>query len=252
MYQTPTAIVVDERTITTADGSGITLLRFRAGLTSFDLHVGSQDPPTYGIALPASAGYVVTPAERPQLLAAFNGGFKVSTGSGGVEVAGHVLSPLRPGYASLVIDASGVAHIGVWGQGLPARGEQVASVRQNLSPLVSGGRPSPAAGDWPAWGATLYGVSNVARSAVGEDAQGNIIYAASMHALPSDLATALIDAGAQTAMELDINPYWVQADVASRPGAGLVAAVPGQQRPADQYLYGWTRDFITVLSAGNG
>ena len=55
--------------------------------------------------------------------------------------------------------------------------------------------------------------------------------------------------GARTAMELDINPEWVQLDVASGPGHGLRAAIPGQARPADQYLLGWTRDFITVLAA---
>jgi hypothetical protein len=48
-------------------------------------------------------------------------------------------------------------------------------------------------------------------------------------------------------MELDINPEWVQLDVASRPGGPLRTAVPGQIRPADQFLWGWSRDFITVL-----
>jgi hypothetical protein len=56
-----------------------------------------------------------------------------------------------------------------------------------------------------------------------------------------------VHAGAVTAMELDINPEWVQLDVASAPGGRLEAAIPGQVRPADQYLTGWTRDFITVL-----
>ena len=49
-------------------------------------------------------------------------------------------------------------------------------------------------------------------------------------------------------MELDINPEWVQADTSATPGAALFAAVPGQNRPADQYLGGWTRDFVTVLA----
>lgn len=49
-------------------------------------------------------------------------------------------------------------------------------------------------------------------------------------------------------MELDINPEWVQLDTARRPGGPLASAVPGQNRPADQYLVGWTRDFITVLA----
>ena len=47
-------------------------------------------------------------------------------------------------------------------------------------------------------------------------------------------------------MELDINPEWVQLDAAARPGGPLSAGVPGQHRPATQYLTGWTRDFIAV------
>jgi Tetratricopeptide repeat len=65
---------------------------------------------------------------------------------------------------------------------------------------------SPNAGDVSAWGATLGGGDLTARSAVCIDARGNILYADSMSALPSDLANALVSAGAVTAMELDINP----------------------------------------------
>jgi hypothetical protein len=49
-------------------------------------------------------------------------------------------------------------------------------------------------------------------------------------------------------MELDINPEWVQLDIARSPGGPLAAAIPGQVRPARQYLAGWTRDFFTVLA----
>ncbi len=73
------------------------------------------------------------------------------------------------------------------------------------------------------------------------------MYAASMSTVPADLASALIRNGAVTGMELDINPEWVQLDTARSPGRPLTAAIPSQQRPASQYLTGWTRDFITVL-----
>jgi hypothetical protein len=29
----------------------------------------------------------------------------------------------------------------------------------------------------------------------------------------------------------------------------LVAGIPGQNRPGNQYQVGWTRDFVTVLAA---
>lgn len=232
--------------VRTAGGSIITVATFR-GPVQYVLHNGSQDPGPAAAGL-VRAGPAVTGAARRQLLAVFNGGFKLSAGAGGYEQEGHVISSLRDGFASLVIDRSGRARIGIWGQGLPAPGEAVYSVRQNLKLLADNGRPTPAAADWGLWGATLGGGEYVARSALGQDAAGDLIYAASMSTTPYDLATALVRAGARTAMELDINPEWVQLDTARRPGGGLAAAVPGQYRPADQYLVGWTRDFITVLA----
>jgi hypothetical protein len=130
---------------------------------------------------------------------------------------------------------------------VPAPGEAVYSVRQNLPPLVMNGRPTAAAADPGLWGATLGGGEYVARSALGQNASGDLLYAASMSTIPADLADVLAYVGARTAMELDINPEWVQLDVASHPGGPLWAAVRGQSRPADQFLTGWTRDFIAVL-----
>jgi len=229
----------------TADGSAVTVATF-SGPVTYVLHDGSEDP---GLAAGrVKAGPVVRGAERGRLLAAFNGGFKLSAGAGGYLQEGHVASPLRPGLASLVIDRSGRARIGVWGHGVPAPGEAVYSVRQNLPPLVLNGRPTAAAADWGLWGATLGGGEYVARSALGQDAAGRLLYAASMSATPADLAVALARSGARIAMELDINPEWVQLDVASRPGGPLRAAVRGQNRPADQFLLGWARDFVTVLA----
>lgn len=245
---TATGVAVDEQTYTAPDGAQVTLVRFRAGQVHFALHPGSTDPPG-AASLPGVPSPSITPQEQPLLLAAFNGGFQQGAGPQGFEVNGQVAEPLQAGLASLVIYADGTAQLGVWGQAVPRAGTQVVSVRQNLPPLVQAGQPSSDIANVGDWGATLGGVNDIARSALGEDANGNLIYAGSMGALPSDMASALIQAGATTAMELDINPYWVQLAVASSPGGPLSAGVPGQQRPADQYQAGWTRDFITVLYA---
>jgi hypothetical protein len=246
-------IAVDSHRSHLPGGDVVTVLRFRAGLVHYALHVGWADPPG-GAAVPGGARPVIGPGQHAKLLAAFNGGFLMGAGCipcgvGGMEVAGHVLVPLVAGMTSLVLDRHGAASMGVWGHGFPPAGAGVYSVRQCLPPLVAGGRVSPDAGDVSAWGAVLGGGELTARSAVGIDARGDLLYAGSMSALPSDMARALVRAGAVTAMQFDINPEWVQADTAASPGGPLSAAVPGQNRPADQYLTGWTRDYVTVLAS---
>jgi hypothetical protein len=234
------------------DGDVVTVLRFHAGLVHYTLHVGWVDPPG-AAAAPAGARPVIGPDQHAKLLAAFNGGFLMGAGCipcgvGGMEVAGHVFVPLVAGMTSLVLNPDGAASMGVWGHGFPPAGAAVYSVRQCLPPLVSGGRASPTVGNVGAWGAVLGGGELTARSAVGIDARGDLLYAGSMSALPSDMARALVRAGAVTAMQFDINPEWVQADTAAFPGGPLSAAVPNQNRPAGQYLTGWTRDYVTVLA----
>ena len=232
--------------IRTADGSVVTVATFH-GPVQYALHNGSKDPGAAYAAL-VRAGPSVTGAERRRLLAAFNGGFLMHSRAGGYEQEGHVFRTLRHGLASLVIDRLGQARIGVWGVDVPAPGEAVFSVRQNLWLLVENGQPTRQAARWWRWGGTVGHVEYVARSAVGQDASGDLIYAASMSTVPEDLAVALARSGAQSAMELDINPEWVQLAVARTPGGKLTAPIPGQVRPPTQYLTGWTRDFITVLA----
>jgi hypothetical protein len=229
-----------------ADRSQITIATF-SGSVTYVLHNGSADPGKL-LAGQVAAGPKITGAGRARLLAAFNGGFMMKSLAGGYEQEGHVARPLRAGLASLVIDKSGRTRIGVWGSGVPATGEDVYSVRQNLWLLVSGGEPTRQSARWQRWGGTIGDREYVARSALGQNAAGDLMYAASMSTTPADLARALAGAGAVVAMELDINPEWVQLDVTGRPGSPLRAEIPGQHRPATQYLTGWTRDFIAVLA----
>ena len=88
-----------------ADGTLVTLARF-TGPVRYRLHCGSVDPGR--AALPVvHAGPSIGHAEYRHLVAAFNGGFLLSAGAGGYEQEGHVISRLRPGLATLVIDRSG-------------------------------------------------------------------------------------------------------------------------------------------------
>jgi hypothetical protein len=246
--RTPPRVTLSQ--VRMADGSIVTVAAFQ-GPVRYVLHNGSQDPgPAY--ARFVHAGPAVSTAERPRLLAALNGGFLMRSRAGGYEQEGHVFRALRHGLASLVIDGSGHARIGVWGVTLPVPGESVYSVRQNLWPLVLNGQRTPQTDKWWRWGGTIGHVEYVARSAIGQNAAGELMYAASMATTPADLARALAGQGARIAMELDINPEWVQLDVAPAPGGALTAAIPHQVRPASQYITGWTRDFVAVLAPAAG
>jgi hypothetical protein len=195
--QAPPRLRVRIISVQTADGALANVAVF-LGPVRFVLHHGSADPAPVGPAAGLRAGPVVAGAERRQLLAAINGGFKLAAGASGYMQEGHVLSPLRAGLASPVTDRSGQARIGVWGRGLPAPGEAVDNARQNL-PLVLNGPPTAAAAKWSLFGATLGGGACVARSAIGQDAAGDLIYAASMAAVPADLASVPASHGARVA-----------------------------------------------------
>ena len=222
------------------DGFSITLVRFDAASTRLVLHPGYQDPGGYG--WPTRS--MVDPAERPRLVAAFNGGFKLNAGVGGMQIGDRQAGALQTGLASVVTYADGGTQIGGWLQGVPQPGRAVASVRQNLHLLVANARPAADVDVIADWGAMLFAAPVVARSALGIDARNNLIWAGSTASTPRALADALMAAGVTQAIQLDINPFWVCAF--SFTPTTQTALLPGQQRPVGTYLTAWTRDFFTV------
>jgi hypothetical protein len=224
------------------DGAAVTLIRFDTAGTRLVLHPGYSDPG--GIGWPTHAA--VKAAELPFLVAAFNGGFKLTEGQGGMAVGQRHAGRLLPGYASVVTYSDGTSDIGAWGSGIPAPGRSVASVRQNLHLLVSEGKVAPNINNLSAWGEMVFGSTIVARSALGIDKNHTLIWAGSASATPRALADALIRVGAQRALQLDINPTWVCAFAFG--ATGQVALMPGQTRPVGTYLAPWKRDFFTVDS----
>lgn len=242
-------IAVDTRTLTRPDGSSILLVRFLVGHVTFNLHIGSLEPPTGDAAIGPESGPTIGTAEAPSVLACFNGGFKVHDHPGGIVSWGQHLTAVEPGLGTFATDAAGHGTVGVWGNGIPTLQEPALNVRQNLQPLVTQGQMNPQVGNIEAWGFTYGGGTRVARSGLGEDAFGNIVYEASMSTVPADLAQALLAVGAVNAMQLDINPATLQMDTAASPGAPLIAQIPGQQHPANQCQIGSTRDFVVALAA---
>ena len=205
----------------------------------------------------------IQPASARQLVAAFNGGFKMKEAEGGYYTEGRMIDPLRVGAASLVVYADGSVNIGSWGSDV-SMSPQVVAVRQNLKPLVADGRPTARATslDWRAWGNTC-GASSCAhsvpdvehqwRSGVGVTSDGALVYAQGSGLNPTQLAGLLVRAGAVRGMELDINPDWpvfATYDPASEQGLAmpsnghlLTATVRGSDTFFDP---SWARDFVTM------
>jgi hypothetical protein len=191
-------------------------------------------------------GGQVAPEVRSQLVAAFNGGFKMGDIPGGWFAEGRTLKSLVPGQASLVIYRDGHATVGEWGRDVDLTPDVVA-VRQNLGLLVDGGRPVAAAGSPGAWGASVAGVAT-ARSGIGVDANGALV-SAQARVSPQGLADALVAAGAVRGMQLDINPDWTTFVLYDVNPDGSVSGrkVMGSGGPGGQYLSPYARDFFAML-----
>lgn len=228
--------------------AGLAVMSFDQRVVELHLHSGTIDAGTLGWRY----GPVLARGERPHLVAAFNGGFRLSTGAGGFEAYGHIAIPLRDGLGSIVTYSDGTTDIGSWQREVPAAGKHVVSVRQNLSLLVDHGAPAPDVGCLSCWGATLGGIPDPARSGLGITAEDNLVWVGAEKLTSLGLARALIAAGAVRAVELDINPEWVAGYFyGHRGGRGPlapVAALPSQRGIPGQFLAPWSRDFFAILA----
>jgi hypothetical protein len=239
----------------------------RAGIAWMDTRLLSARLYSGSVSPGAGPYRFTAPIQRAQaasLVAAFNGGFKMSDAHGGYYTEGRVIDPLAAGAASLVIYADGSVTVGAWGTDVVMT-PNVTAVRQNLVPLVADGRPTKlaASGDWRAWGntcgarscaASVPGIEHQWRSAVGVTADGALVYAAGPGLDPLQVATLLVHANVVRGMELDINPSWpvfVSYDPATphgiaAPSNGGKLLSTTRQGPWTFFNPLWPRDFITM------
>ena len=194
-------------------------------------------------------------AVRPDLLAAFNSGFKMRDARGGYYADGRMGRPLVAGAATLVISPDGTPNVVEWGRDAQM-GPQVAFARQNLSLIVDGGQPVPGLVTNTAsrWGVTVGNNVFVWRSGLGVTAAGALVYAAGNGLSAATLAGVLARAGAVRAMELDINSAWVDffsytpAHAGLPPAAiGVVKLLPDMRPSTSDYLTASSRDFVAIL-----
>ena len=231
-----------------AERSGVALMRFDQSLVHLTLHAGSNDGGVNGW----TYGDQITRAEIHLVVAAFNGGFKLTYTDVGFVSNGHVAVALKPGLGSLVTYTDGTSNVGAWQNGVPTSRKTVFSVLQNQKLLVDRGVAAPTVGSCviSCWGGTIQSLTLVARSGIGITQNGQIVWAAGEQLSPAGLAAALIGAGAVRAIELDINPDWVAGYlyVHHATGPAAVPVIPGQRGIAGQLLAPYTRDFIAVVA----
>jgi hypothetical protein len=221
-------------------------------LLSARLYSGSYipggGPYKYNTPLPASA--------EASLVAAFNGGFRLSDSQAGYYTEGVTVRPLVQGAASFVIYKNGTADIGAWGTEVRMTPDVVV-VRQELRLLVDNGRPAVglASNEKAQWGTVLGNSVYVSRSGVGVTRDGALVYVGGPDLDAVDLAGLLVRAGAVRGMELDINSEWVNFatfDPSTPHGLATLynahdllpsAGMAGAYRYFVSY---WERDFFTL------
>ena len=231
-----------------AQRAGVTLMRLDQGLVHLTLHAGSSDGGVTGW----TYGDSITPPEIHLVLAAVNGGFKLTYRDVGFMSGGHVAVALKAGLASIVTYTDGTTDIGAWRAGVPSASKTVFSVLQNQRLLVDRGVAAASVSSCiiACWGATIGSRTSVARSGLGITANGQLVWAAGENLEPAALASALIGAGALRAIELDINPDWVAGYLyIHRPGGpSPVPVVPGQLGIAGKLLEPYSRDFLAFVA----
>ena len=231
-----------------AQRSGVTLIRFDQSLLHLTLHAGSSDGGMTGW----TYGDHITPREIHLLIAAVNGGFKLTYRDVGFMSGGHVASALKSGLASVVTYTNGTTDIGAWREGVPSPARTVFSVLQNQRLLVDRGLAAASVSTCiiACWGETIGSRTSVARSGLGITANGQLVWAAGEELLPAELAAALIGAGAVRAIELDINPDWVAGYLYThhRGGPSPIPVVPGQLGIGGKLLEPYSRDFLAFVA----
>jgi hypothetical protein len=231
-----------------AQRSGVTLMRFDQSLVHVTLHAGSID----GGAAGWRYGDEITPREIHLVIAAINGGFKLTYADVGFSSGGHVAVPLKSGLASIVTYTDGTSDVGAWQEGVPSAEGRVFSVLQNQRLLVDRGVAAANVSSCiiACWGETIGSRTVVARAGLGITSDHQLVWAAGEELTPADLAAGLIGAGAVRALELDINPDWVAGYlyVHRKGGPAAVPVVPGQVGIAGQLLEPYSRDFLAFVA----
>jgi hypothetical protein len=166
---------------------------------------GTKEPESKSVGAEHKPG-IVPSADRPKLIAAFNGGFMAHHGHYGAMIDGAEFLPPHRGACTIAIGKDQSVRIASW-EKLVDDVANFSAYRQTPPCLVEDGALNP---DLPnqhvKWGLSAEGKFEIRRSALGVDASGRVLYfGLGEWVLPREIAAAMKLAGAVSSAELDIN-----------------------------------------------
>jgi len=141
-----------------------------------------------------------------RLVGAFNGAFQALHGEWGMVVDRKVLLPPRSYGATVAVLKDGRVAMGTWPNPVGELPEEMVDIRQNVHPLVEGGQINPYKRDW--WGGVPAGVEErvaTTRSGICLTFGGKVAYFWGEHLSPEALGSAMILAGCDYGIHLDMN-----------------------------------------------
>lgn len=185
------------------------LFVFALDLSKLEVHAmpGSIEPkperPVKGESRPG----VIPESDRPNLVAAFNGGFKAEHGRFGMMAGGKEILPPKATSCTVAARDGGSIAVGSW-PALQVEAETFTWWRQTPPCMVESGtlHPGLANAKTKSWGATLEGETVIRRSALGLSKDGRTLFMGISNSTTARaLALGMQAAGSDTVAQLDVN-----------------------------------------------
>jgi len=230
------------------------LFVFALDLSKLSVHAtaGSIEPKSADSAASATRPGIVPEADRGELIAAFNGGFKAEHGQFGMMADGKTLLAPKPLACTIAASADGRLSIAPWTK-LAPRAQDFVWWRQTPGCMLENGvlHPGLRSTETKNWGATIDGDTVIRRSALGLSSDGQTLFVGISNSTTARaMALGMRDAGAVTVAQLDVNfsfPRFVVYEEGDSGQLSAVGAVKGFLYEPDQYLgHSSTRDFFYV------
>ena len=190
--------------------AGVALVRMDLSKVQLHMMPGSLEPSHSLQVVRAFPSLGMVPVgDQRNLVAAFNGGFKTINGHYGMMVNGVTLVEPRPNMGTVAVYRDGHVQIGAWGKDILPSAD-ILAFRQNCPPLIDAGvlNPDLVVDNRNEWGYT--GNTDITwRTGLGITEDGRyLIYAVGNGTSAMTLAQVLKEAGAYSAIQLDINQYY--------------------------------------------